>query len=82
MGIIWQCIEDLSTIARVVDLPHGRDIATRIFNELRPLLAEIRTLKERDRTGAILQVLRFAEDVRVKLDLDGEPLLARDSRRD
>jgi hypothetical protein len=62
-----RCVEDLESIDRLLELPHGRDIALEIFRELQPFLAELGSLKDRDRSGAVSSLFEFAESIRVRV---------------
>jgi hypothetical protein len=67
MDAFRQCVEDLETIGRLLELPHGKDIAVEIFRELTPYLQELGTLHRRDPTGAVKCVLDHAEWLRAQL---------------
>ena len=62
-----RCVEDLESIDRLLELPHGRDIALEIFRELQPYLAELVPLRDRDRSGAVSSLFEFAESIRVRI---------------
>ena len=62
-----RCVEDLESIDRLLELPHGRDIALEIFRELQPFLADLDSLKDRDRSGAVSSLFEFAESIRVRI---------------
>jgi hypothetical protein len=67
MDSFGQCVEDLGTIGRMLELPHGRDIATEMLRELTPYLKELATLSGRDPTGAIKLILDYAEGLHTRL---------------
>jgi len=58
-----QCVEDLGTIRRLLELPSGHDIAAKMFREVTPYLQELDELKERDPTGASARVLEYSRQV-------------------
>ena len=62
-----QCVEDLGTIGRMLELPHGRDIATEMLRELTPYLKELSLLNGRDPTGGVKLILEYAEGLRTRL---------------
>ena len=62
-----RCVQDLEAINRLLELPHGRDIAFEMFRELLPYLWQLGPLRERDPSGALACLLDYAEDVRVRL---------------
>ena len=67
MDPFQRCVEDLGSIDRLLELPHGKDIALEMFRELAPYMAQLAPLKDRDPTGAIALVFEYAEGVRVRL---------------
>ena len=67
MDPFQQCVEDLGTIDRLLELPHGRDIAVEMFREASPYLELLSAMKERDRTGGISRVLEYAAGIRRQL---------------
>jgi hypothetical protein len=67
MDAFGQCVEDLGTIGRMLELPHGRDIAVQMLRELAPYLKELEVLKERDPTGAVRLILDYVEQLRTRL---------------
>ena len=67
MDSFGQCVEDLETIARMLELPHGRDIAAEMLRELGPYLKELSTLSGRDPTGAVKLILDYAEGLQTRL---------------
>ena len=60
-------MEDLATISRMLELPHGRDIATEMLRELAPYLKELSALSGRDPTGAVKLVLDYADELQTRL---------------
>jgi hypothetical protein len=62
-----QCVEDLGTIGRMLELPHGQDIAAEMLRELAPYLRELGELERRDPTGAVSLILEYAEGLRSRL---------------
>jgi hypothetical protein len=70
MDAFQQCVEDLATIDRLIELPHGRDIAVHLFRELCPYIVLLDAMKARDPSGGIRQVVDFAEGIRIRLGLD------------
>ena len=69
MDAFQRCVEDLGSIDRLLELPHGKDIALEMFRELSPYMSELSALKERDPTGAITLLFEYAASVRVRLGL-------------
>jgi hypothetical protein len=69
MDAFGQCVEDLGTIDRMLELPHGHDIAVEMLRELSPYLKELHALKERDPTGAVRLILAYAEGLRIRLNV-------------
>ena len=67
MANIQQCVEDLETIGRMLELPHGRDIAAEMLRELTPYLKELSLLSGRDLTGAVKLILEYAEGLNTRL---------------
>ena len=65
-----RCLQDLESIARLVELPNGREIALEMFRELSPYLEQLATLKEQDRSGALACLLDYAEGMRIQLHED------------
>jgi hypothetical protein len=70
MEIFWQCVEDLGTIDRLLELPHGQEIAERMFRDVAPVLELLEPMKARDPTGAIARLLEFADGVRARIAPD------------
>ena len=68
MDPFQRCVEDLGSIDRLLELPHGKDIAVEMFRELTPHVAQLATLKERDPTGAVALVLEYSESIRARLN--------------
>jgi len=62
-----RCVQDLEAIDRLLELPHGHDIAFEMFRELQPYLWQLSPLRERDPSGALACLLDYAETVRVRL---------------
>jgi hypothetical protein len=67
MDKFQQCVEDLGTISRMLELPHGQGIAVELLRELAPYLKELGELERRDPTGAIRLILEYGEGLRVRL---------------
>ena len=67
MDSFRQCVEDLGTISRMLELPHGRDIAVEMLRELDPYLKELSTLNGRDPTGAVKLILEYADELQTRL---------------
>lgn len=67
MDSFQRCVEDLETIGRMLELPHGRDIAVEMHRELGPYLKELSALVQRDPTGGVKCILDHAEWLRVQL---------------
>jgi hypothetical protein len=62
-----RCVQDLEAIDRLLELPHGRDIAFEMFRELLPYLWQLTPLRDRDPSGALACLFDYAEGVRVRL---------------
>ena len=62
-----RCVQDLEAIDRLLELPHGRDIAFEMFRELLPYLWQLSPLRDRDPTGALTCLFDYAEGVRLRL---------------
>jgi len=62
-----RCVQDLEAIGRLLELPHGHDIAFEMFRELLPYLWELSPLRERDPSGAVACLFDYAEGMRVRL---------------
>jgi hypothetical protein len=74
MDAFQQCVEDLGTVGRMLDLPHGHDIAREMLRELGPYLKELSALSGRDPTGGIKLILDYAEGLRIRLKVaDSQP---------
>ena len=67
MDNFQQCVEDLGTIGRMLELPHGQDIAKELLRELAPYLEELGAIERRDPTGAVRLILEYAEGLRGRL---------------
>ena len=67
MDTFQRCVQDLESIDRLLELPHGHDIAREMFRELSPYIRELGALKERDRSGAVLCLFEYAEAIRIRL---------------
>jgi hypothetical protein len=67
MDTFKQCVEDLGTIARMLELPHGHDIAAEMLRELVPYLKQLSAIAGRDPTGAVKLILEYAEGLRTRL---------------
>ena len=76
MDAFRQCVEDLGTIDRLLELPHGREIAVRLFRETEPYVELLDAMKSRDPTGAIRQVVEFAAGIRTRIDEDSGRMTA------
>ena len=63
-----QCVDDLATISRMLELPHGRDIAAEMLRELEPYLTELKALTARDATGGVKVILDYATGLRTRLN--------------
>jgi len=64
-----QCVEDLATIERLLELPHGYDIAAEMLRELAPFLKELKELSRNDRTGGVQLILDYADGLKARLGL-------------
>ena len=62
-----RCVQDLEAIDRLLELPHGHDIAFEMFRELLPYLWQLSPLRDRDPTGALTCLFDYAEGVRLRL---------------
>ncbi|MEP7051883.1 MAG: hypothetical protein ABJB12_16075 [Pseudomonadota bacterium] len=67
MDPFQRCVEDLGSIDRLLELPHGKDIALEMFRELAPYMAELTPLKDRDPSGAVALLFEYAHGVRMRL---------------
>jgi hypothetical protein len=67
MDPFTRCVQDLEAIDRLVGLPHGHDIAVEMFRELLPYLWQLGAMKDRDRSGALVCLLDYAEGIRERL---------------
>ncbi len=67
MDPFQRCVEDLGSIDRLLELPHGKDIALEMFRELAPYMAELATLKDRDPTGAVALLFEYSDSIVVRL---------------
>jgi hypothetical protein len=76
MEIFWQCVEDLATIERLLELPHGREIAVQMFREVSPFLELLDAMKARDPSGGIKRVVEFASVLQRRLELETVRLTA------
>ena len=68
MDSFRQCIEDLASIGRMLELPHGQGIAAEMLRELEPCLKELTTLSGHDATGGVKLILEFAEGLKTRLN--------------
>ena len=80
-----RCVQDLEAIDRLLELPHGRDIAFEMFRELLPYLWDLSSLRDRDPSGAVACLFEYAESIRLrlgysKLETSPPPSSARVSR--
>jgi len=78
MDTFRQCVEDLDTIGRMLELPHGRDIAVEMLRELTPYLKELAALQGRDPTGAVKRILAHVDYLKAEV-YGGESAERRDS---
>ena len=62
-----RCVQDLEAIDRLLELPHGHDIAFEMFRELLPYLWQLSPLRDRDPSGALACLFDYAEGMRVRL---------------
>ncbi len=67
MDSFARCVQDLEAVDRLLELPHGHDIAVEMFREVLPYLWQLRALKERDRSGALACLFDYAEGIRLRL---------------
>ena len=67
MDTFRQCVEDLDTIGRMLELPHGRDIAVEMLRELTPYLTELARLQTKDPTGAVKRILDHVDYLKVQI---------------
>jgi hypothetical protein len=67
MDTFRQCIEDLATIGRMLELPHGQGIAAEMLRELEPSLKELTAVSARDASGGVKLILAFAESLKTRL---------------
>ena len=70
MDAFQRCIQDLGSIDRLLQLPHGRDIAVEMFRELSPYLEQLATLRDSDPTGAVVCLLEYADAARMRLNIE------------
>jgi len=64
MDAFQRCVQDLGSIDRLLQLPHGRDIAVEMFRELSPYLDQLTGLREQDPTGALACLFDYADGAR------------------
>ena len=62
-----RCVRDLDAINRLLELPHGHDIAREMYRELQPYLRQLTPLREHDPSGAVSCLFDYAEGVRARL---------------
>jgi hypothetical protein len=62
-----RCVRDLESIDRLLELPHGQDIAVEMYREMLPYLWQLAPLKEHDPTGAVDCLFDYAERLRARL---------------
>jgi hypothetical protein len=75
MDAFQQCVEDLGTIERMLELPHGYDIACEVFRESGPYLKQLEAISLHDPTGGVKLILEYAEKVRRRLNItDSKPV--------
>jgi hypothetical protein len=67
MDSFCQCVEDLGTIGRMLELPHGHDIASEMLRELSPYLKQLAAVSGRDPSGGVKLILDYAEGLRTRL---------------
>ena len=75
-----RCVQDLESIDRLLELPHGQGIAVEMFRELLPYLWQLRALKDRDPSGALACLFDYAEGIRVRLGYSTIETLPPDER--
>jgi hypothetical protein len=73
MDTFRQCVEDLATIERLLELPHGYDIAAEMLRELAPDLKELKELSRSDPSGGVQLILEYAAGLKARLGLDEPP---------
>lgn len=62
-----RCVQDLESITRLLELPHGHDIAFEMFRELLPYIWQLTPLMEHDPSRAVSCLLDYAEGIRLRL---------------
>ncbi len=67
MDTFRQCVEDLETIGRMLELPHGRDIAVEMLRELTPYLTQLASFQAKDPTGAVKRILDHVDYLKVQI---------------
>ena len=67
MDPFQRCVEDLGSIDRLLELPHGKDIALEMFRELGPYMTALASLKDRDPTGAVALLFEYADGISTRL---------------
>jgi hypothetical protein len=75
-----RCVQDLEAINRLLELPHGHEIACLMFRELAPYLMQLVSMRDRDPTGAIACVFDYAVAVEERLGVKLETLAPHESR--
>jgi hypothetical protein len=75
-----RCVQDLEAITRLLELPHGKDIALIMFREMSPYLMQLAALRDRDPTGALKCLFEYAETVQEHLGVRLETLAPPASR--
>jgi hypothetical protein len=53
---------------RLLELPHGPEIAVQMFHEVSPFLELLDAMKSRDPTGGIKRVVEFASVLQRRLE--------------
>ena len=69
MDAFLRCVQDLAAIDRLLELPHGHDIALEMYRESMPYLLELQALRERDPSGAAARICDYADDLRKRLGI-------------
>lgn len=67
MDTFRQCVEDLDTIGRMLELPHGKDIAVEMLKDLTPYLKDLAQLQAKDPTGAVKRILDHVDYLKVQI---------------
>jgi hypothetical protein len=67
MDAFQRCVRDLESIDRLLELPHGYDIALEMFREMLPYLWQLGPLRERDPSGAVDCLFEYADGIKSRL---------------